>query len=241
MTETPSQTPFDLALMQETASLAHQKYGRVPELLSSDTGTQILTDQETIVRLLKDPLTELDRRDVWAQKTLELIEQYERIGDENDFFVLTLMDLDHFKQINDKHGHTTGDRILRAIGKWLQTNRRKADTLGRYGGDEMIAAGIASHTSKEEILKCFTKQHASLPKEIEGIPTTQSWGLAILSVDEIRELKKQYPDTLLQAIIDIADDLLYQAKQAGRNCLRSNYRPTQDPELTPTPPPPHQT
>jgi diguanylate cyclase (GGDEF)-like protein len=120
-----------------------------------------------------------------------------------------MLDLDHFKLVNDRYGHPVGDRVLKSLANLLQQRLRKSDTIGRYGGEEfaIIFPDTDAETAKnilEEILRAFrsVKQFAG---EEEFI-VTFSGGIATL-------VGNDNPS----AITRRADQALYQAKNLGRN------------------------
>jgi diguanylate cyclase (GGDEF)-like protein len=124
---------------------------------------------------------------------------------------LILMDLDHFKAINDTHGHLAGDRVLADFAAAMHRSIRHEDVFARYGGEEFA---IITRTIDREDVHRFAerlrKQTAGLKIEFEGksIPLTVSIGIATVPENPARS-----PEELLQT----ADDALYQAKHAGRN------------------------
>ena len=127
---------------------------------------------------------------------------------------LILLDLDHFKRINDTYGHQAGDLVLRAVAKTVTETMRKEDIFARYGGEEFAL-----------LLRSTDLDHAFIVAErtrraIEGmevthngrrIPCTTSVGLAQLTTE------MQRPEDLVEA----ADERLYQAKRKGRNRTES--------------------
>jgi diguanylate cyclase (GGDEF)-like protein len=120
-----------------------------------------------------------------------------------------ITDVDHFKQVNDRFGHLTGDRMLEAISELLRSNTREADALFRWGGEEFLillpncdlehARGIA-----EKIRQAVTK--VKLPSERGDVKVTLSFGLA-----------QQREDESQNSFLSRADSALYEAKRAGRN------------------------
>lgn len=121
-----------------------------------------------------------------------------------------LLDVDLFKQINDKHGHTTGDEVLRDIATLLRTTLRDDDIVGRYGGEEFVI--LLPQTTLNEALEVAEEVRHRVattifPTSKGPVTTTVSLGVAAL-LDE-------FPSFL--ALLDRADDALYQAKSAGRN------------------------
>jgi diguanylate cyclase (GGDEF)-like protein len=123
-----------------------------------------------------------------------------------------MLDVDHFKQINDHFSHTAGDQVLIAIVERIRSNIRTADVLGRYGGEEFTVLlpdcvlEAAIHTA-ERLCRCINE--APIHTEQGDISTTVSIGVA-----SIVDLNYD-----LEALINQADDAMYAAKRAGRNCV----------------------
>jgi diguanylate cyclase (GGDEF)-like protein len=120
-----------------------------------------------------------------------------------------LLDLDHFKQINDRHGHRTGDKVLEVAAARIRTSLRPMDTVGRYGGDEflIILPGGEPATS----LKIAERVQLKLSSDLvhaNGVPVrvTASQGIAVSDGSEDP-----------QVVIERADAALYTAKRAGRD------------------------
>ncbi len=123
---------------------------------------------------------------------------------------LVMIDIDHFKDINDTLGHLAGDGVLRQVAQVIKANTRREDVFGRYGGEEfalvlpeidMAAAAIAAEKSR----KLVEKQRFTF--ENEPIPVTVSCGVAGLSGGALQ----------VEELIKRADQKLYQAKESGRN------------------------
>jgi diguanylate cyclase (GGDEF)-like protein len=126
---------------------------------------------------------------------------------------LLMVDIDHFKQINDAHGHLTGDSVLRGIAALLQKRLRPNDRLGRYGGEEFCAilpeTPLHNAAKFAEELRALVESHAFMSDEQE-IRLTISVGVSALQ--EGMQLEDLYR---------AADEMLYKAKRTGRNrvCL----------------------
>ena len=122
---------------------------------------------------------------------------------------LLMLDIDHFKNINDTYGHLTGDSVLRVLASILQKRLRPNDKLGRYGGEEFCAilpeTTLASAAKIGEELRNLIGSHAFLAENTE-ICITISIGAACLG-------SAMQPDDLYRA----ADEMLYKAKRSGRN------------------------
>lgn len=123
-------------------------------------------------------------------------------------YALVMMDLDHFKSVNDAYGHSVGDEVLVKCANLLQQKIRGADRLYRFGGEEfvIVLTGV-SRTGMETVLADLRLQLA-LNLKCHGSPVTASFGGTLLRPDE-------NADTWLTR----ADNALYHAKRAGRNCV----------------------
>lgn len=148
----------------------------------------------------------LNRRGLFvsAEREVERARRYQRP------LSLLLLDLDHFKQLNDAHGHVAGDQVLEALAARLQSSLRRIDILSRYGGEEFVAVlpectmlsaiGVAERVRNCVEADPFTTQSGDLPVTVSvGVSSTEESSLD------------------LAALIGDADDALYAAKQAGRN------------------------
>ncbi len=136
---------------------------------------------------------------------------------------LLIVDVDHFKSINDRHGHPVGDSVLRVLGQLISTATTDHQTAARFGGEEFCIllpnTNLASAKLFAENLRALIDQH-----NFEDLPPKVSVTVSV----GVAELKSgQTFDELYRA----ADRALYQAKDAGRNCVR-----TASPYFTPTSP-----
>ncbi|MBT8492679.1 MAG: diguanylate cyclase [Deltaproteobacteria bacterium] len=127
---------------------------------------------------------------------------------------LLMFDIDHFKQINDTHGHLTGDYVLKELSKRLLGRIRKEELLSRYGGEEFAATlPETDHAGAMKFAEQIREIVAAEPFEYEGdrFKVTVSIGVATLKGDD---------DAVEPtAFIKIADENLYRAKRGGRNCV----------------------
>lgn len=123
---------------------------------------------------------------------------------------IILVDIDHFKQVNDEHGHLVGDDVLRRIGRVLQLGTRPSDIVGRFGGEEFVIvlrdAGVAAAEEVAERLRIDIAALDDLPRDIS---LTASLGVAA----GVRQ--DGVPDLLSRA-----DEALYRSKHEGRNQVR---------------------
>ena len=159
-----------------------------------------------------DPLTGLFNR-----RGLELSFAALRLGASIDLsqqFALVLMDLDHFKTLNDTHGHAAGDAMLREVAVRLNAATRAEDTIARTGGDEFVL--LLPHFADAERLKRLGQR---IVASIEQ-PFDFNGTICRISVSLGGALSTDYPCLDWAAMQAAADDALYRAKRAGRGCLR---------------------
>jgi diguanylate cyclase (GGDEF)-like protein len=157
-----------------------------------------------------DALTGLPNR----RRTAELVQQMiERAARQGTAVTIAIIDIDHFKSINDRFGHGTGDRVLREFARNVRQSLREDDLIGRWGGEEFLAAmpgtelDVASKVMERMRVKLDAMpEHADAP----GLRIRVSVGLATSG-------KASHG---LDDIIEQADIALYQAKHAGRDTLR---------------------
>jgi len=136
--------------------------------------------------------------------------EWEQIQRHGGSLALMMIDLDHFKRINDTHGHPAGDRILKQVAAQLTQLARRADTVGRYGGEEfaiLLPKTTATQAGKlaERIRKVI--ERGRFGQAGSAIPVTMSIGIAAAPPDAAG------PDQL----VSVADKALYGAKAQGRN------------------------
>jgi diguanylate cyclase (GGDEF)-like protein len=157
------------------------------------------------VKATVDPLTGVLNRGALEEALLEELNR-------GSSFAVMFIDLDHFKQINDKFGHDVGDNVLRALGGHLRRTIRSNDLAGRYGGEEFVVclAGCDNAFAPK-----IAERHREwieqlvFPKENHPEKVTASIGVAVFN--------PQLPDSSLSALLKRADAALYQAKHRGRN------------------------
>ncbi|MGL6290007.1 MAG: diguanylate cyclase [Silanimonas sp.] len=121
---------------------------------------------------------------------------------------LALIDLDHFKSVNDRFGHEEGDRVLQDFVRLVQASVRRTDRLYRYGGEEFVLLMPATDELGLELAMSHLREQVRNGLQVRGEPVTMSIGGAILRVGERRD-----------EWFTRADDALYRAKDRGRNRL----------------------
>ena len=156
----------------------------------------------------KDPLTGLFNRRMINQ-TLKNIQKTPQAHS------IVLLDLDHFKNINDVHGHDVGDQVLQHVANILKSSLRSHDIVGRFGGEEFIL--ILKEPDQNNALKAIERcrqavanQGLFLADQNKTLFVSASFGLTMLHKDEEHELA-----------IRQADEALYYAKKMGRNQVRT--------------------
>jgi diguanylate cyclase (GGDEF)-like protein len=157
-----------------------------------------------------DALTGLLNRRTIGERANEMFAQAKlKLG----AFSMGVIDVDHFKSINDRYGHEVGDRVLTHIAQALSHITREGSAVGRQGGEEFIVLFDAA--DREEALKAVER----LRQEIAGKPFVQD-GQSIDVTVSIGLATRQADDANVEDVLRRADRALYAAKAAGRNCVR---------------------
>jgi diguanylate cyclase len=161
-----------------------------------------------------DALSGVANRKAFDEKLQFLTTNWKRTGEP---FALVLADVDHFKWINDTHGHPAGDLVVQHVGSFLKSTLRSGDFVARYGGDEFALLfpqtdlEIASKVA-ERIRVSITKNNFDVGGNGERVAITFSMGVAAA-----RE------GTTAAELLKHADQAVYQSKRSGRNCLNVYY------------------
>lgn len=155
-----------------------------------------------------DELTKLPKRNI-MHRILEInIGQMQRghLGN----FVFLMMDIDHFKIINDTHGHQAGDHVLAALAEVMASVKRKEDEIGRYAGEEFYGISHGDIISGRDFAERLRRIIAKTPFIYEGQKIPVSISIGVAAAREISGLT-------IDSLIALADKRLYAAKMAGRN------------------------
>ena len=159
-------------------------------------------------RAIRDDLTGIFARNS-GEEILQV--QWNTSLRNNSALSLAFIDLDHFKQINDRFGHARGDEALRQVCMQIQNCMRSSDSLVRWGGEEFLL--IMPDTDMTRARQALERLQASgLGNRPDDTPLTASIGLAERFFDQI-----EHPEALLE----LADQRMYQAKAAGRNRIQA--------------------
>ncbi len=154
-----------------------------------------------------DALTELPNRARFSERLRQLVEASR---DSDQLLAVMLLDLDGFKRLNDRHGHSLGDRVLVTLAQRLKQLARDGDMVARLGGDEfaLVLRGLRDMDEVEGLANHILKLTRT-PCEIDGMGYALSASLGIT----LHPFDSADPDTLLRH----ADQAMYQAKEGGRN------------------------
>lgn len=145
-----------------------------------------------------------------ASKTL-LDSEVARAQRQGDPLSFAMIDLDHFKAINDSYGHPAGDRVLKSMARMLKKRLRKSDLVGRYGGEEFaIILPQTDLKTAEALLNDIRQTFALITQQSPG---SQFFCTLSAGVAQLR------PDDTADRLISNADEALYQAKNSGRNTV----------------------
>jgi diguanylate cyclase (GGDEF)-like protein/PAS domain S-box-containing protein len=187
----------DRDLSDEETSLLHA----VANILATALARR-RDEQRALYEAVHDPLTGLANRTLLRDRLSQALARSEREG--GDTGVL-FVDLDNFKDVNDAHGHRTGDAVLAEIGSRLQTAVRPADTVARFGGDEFVVVCEAVDPASARALGDRLQEAIGVAITIAGIEHRLSASIGIA-------LGRSDPETLLGN----ADVAVYRAKANGR-------------------------
>ena len=166
--------------------------------------------QNALRMALLDPLTLLGNRnalDTALRRELQLAERH------HHELSLLMIDVDHFKAINDQYGHSVGDQVLRSIAQTIQAVCRGSDVTFRFGGEEFVVVLGKTPTSGAAIIADRIRQaiaEQAISTNVGAVNSTVSIGIATRHQDQTEHI-----DDLFER----ADKALYAAKAAGRNCI----------------------
>jgi len=175
-------------------------------IVKARVGTHLILKaqkDELVYIALHDQLTGLFNRYYLDDEGMR---KFARAKRTEDGLSVVMVDIDHFKAVNDNYGHTVGDNIIKAVTKVLKQNKRTEDFSVRYGGEEFLilydgCSGINAKAKAESLRQSIEDLHQ------DGIKVTASFGVAELNAEH----------ESLDALIKDADEALYKAKESGRN------------------------
>lgn len=175
--------------------------------LAEEIAHRKILEVELQHQALTDPLTGLSNRRQYEMLFHRELARHKR---HQTPLALGMIDLDHFKRINDEHGHEFGDQVLRTVGEALREPLRSCDILGRFGGEEFIL--ILPETNLEQAIDIAERMRkalrsAAIIKDGQTIHIT-----ATFAITEVCDKDQEISD-----VIRRADEALYQGKRAGRD------------------------
>ncbi len=201
-----------LACWSKEANAYGEEDERILEMMASQVATAVIAADQTESserRAMLDPLTNLPNR---RQLNADIAGQLSTWPNATRHAVVAMIDIDHFKHLNDDFGHRVGDVTLQKVAAVMRHSIRDADRIYRYGGEEFVvifadARAPEANLLAERLRKAVEETPLSGDKLEPVGPVTISIGLALM------------PDhgTDFNALIELADRAMYQAKDAGRN------------------------
>lgn len=179
-----------------------------PNVLIATVRNRVARARGLKARMVRDSLTGLYNH-THIQQLLE--ESHERARRLSRRLSVVMLDIDHFKQVNDTHGHPLGDRVIKSLAMLLKQRLRKSDMIGRYGGEEFVlilpdADGIQAAAVVNELLERF--RHMDFQGVSGAFSCSFSAGVAECRPDQ---------DQPALSWLTLADQALYSAKSRGRN------------------------
>lgn len=165
---------------------------------------------ELINKAARDPLTGIANRELFCERLSQALARYHRTKEK---FGVIMLDLDHFKRVNDLHGHQSGDELLKQVAERLQAPLRATDTVARFGGDEFLV--LQTDLPKPSEVRRLCERicaELQIPYEIGSLQLrmTTSVGAVVASKHLVT------PDDYVRAV----DMALYESKRSGRGCFR---------------------
>ena len=164
--------------------------------------------EEQRQKALIDPLTDLPNRAAWGERLQYEVDQWQKNGNP---LLIAMLDLDHFKRINDGYGHLAGDKVLKIIATQLRKHLRPIDFIARFGGEEFVL--LMPDTPLAAGLHLIEKLRAAIeacPFHFKGEPVTITTSIGVSAFR---------PGDRSDHVLKRADEALYRAKRRGRNCV----------------------
>ena len=165
---------------------------------------------ELLDRTLRDTLTGAGSRELFNQRLAEAFARYQRGGSK---FAVIMLDLDHFKRVNDLHGHQSGDELLRLAAERLQSQVRLTDTVARFGGDEFLVlqTDLAKPSEVRRLCERIC-EGLQIPYQIGSLQLRIATSVGAVIANKQMATPEDY--------VRAADMALYEAKRTGRGCFR---------------------
>lgn len=210
-----------LLVLRVRTRLLAERARRLEELVDIRTAELGEANEALRRQSLTDPLTGLGNRRFLELMILENLAQYHRhrlVGAEgrSHVFTLLLVDLDHFKQVNDTHGHQVGDAVLRQAAEVLRSTMREVDRVVRWGGEEFLV--LASDVDLQEGPALAERIRAAIAGYLFDVGLPKPLAMRASVGFASFPLHADQPDALnWEQILSLADQCLYLAKSRGRD------------------------
>jgi diguanylate cyclase (GGDEF)-like protein len=177
-----------------------------PEHLVSALTTRLERARTLRHQLTHDGLTGLLNHSTMTERLKTEVGRAFRCGTP---LAVAMVDLDHFKQVNDTYGHTAGDRVLKNLARLLQQRLRRTDHIGRYGGEEFMLILVgADGQAGAHVLDELRERFAQINHVHDGTTWQSQFSAGVASFPEHNDIA---------SLVKAADAALYAAKRAGRN------------------------
>lgn len=194
--------PTSLAVILVMSNLYHALEETVAELDERR--------KELLLKSQRDTLTGIASREYFEEKLASAVARFQRCG---ELFSVILLDLDHFKRVNDLHGHQTGDALLKQVSKRLNGKIPSTDTVARLGGDEYVI--LLTNVSGRDYVQEFCADicdELEKPYQVANLELRVSASVGALLASDLSCEEHNY--------LRAADVALYEAKSRGRNCYQ---------------------
>lgn len=201
-------TADQLAVLRDLAAIAESELQRGQ---LSDTQRELIREMDELkLRASVDGLTRL-----WNRTAItELLSAELTRAKRGTPVCVAMIDVDHFKKVNDTHGHPVGDAVLVEVASRIRRSLREYDAVGRYGGEEFIA--IMSDASLIPAMKLCHRIRMSIDKEPVSTPVGPVH--VTVSIGVVQSGANKFD---MDALVATADAALYRAKKKGRNCIET--------------------
>ena len=166
----------------------------------------------------QDHLTGVYNRRAWEHDIKEICRAANKDAETDKGFCVVMLDIDHFKKINDTHGHPIGDAILKQFGSLLKNHFTVTGSVYRYGGDEfaIIMPGMSIEEAERHV--------KSLCSQLGKTVFIARQGKTRINITVSCGLSQWSPGMDHEEVVKKADNALYEAKEAGRNCIRKSEK-----------------
>ena len=168
-------------------------------------------------RATRDPLTDLPNRRAFDEQFEQQLRLRMRAPETfGKPMGVIMIDLDHFKSVNDTHGHQIGDDVLIEVARVLEMASRTEETVARFGGEEFVM--LAPMATLEELTRAAERLRKSI--ELVEVPLPDGDFLEVTASLGVAAMQEPKAAEAGQRLLVAADEALYEAKHAGRNCVK---------------------